>query len=384
MLANGIQEITTTTGTGTVTLTAVTGFTRFSSGFANGQSASYAIKDGANREWGIGTVGAGNTLARTTITARLVAGVYTTSGATAITLASGAAEVICTDHTGVTFPIAKTSGLQGVLDAKAPLASPAFTGRVGVAGSVSGNVLITAPASAGVNTAVYVPLSLRGGIPMIMQSSGSMGAGGALTGLTALNTTYPNCYMYFIAGAVFSGSAAGWYYAVMSSTTTATVYNNVYTSGVAGIPSSPTEVSGPGPGAYVQTTSAQITGYSLTIPGGSLGPNGVLGFSLQSTYPNNANTKTIRAVFGGTVVLVSGQTTSASQSVLREIANQGSQSRQVTHASGSTGSGNSTGAAIRLSVNTSADQTFSTAHQLAVDTDFLVIEYFACEVRYGA
>ena len=100
MLANGIKETTATTGTGTVTLAAVTGFTRFANGFADGLLASYAIKDGNNWEWGIGTVGAGNTLARTTVTATLVAGTYTTTGATAITLASGAAEIICTDHTG--------------------------------------------------------------------------------------------------------------------------------------------------------------------------------------------------------------------------------------------------------------------------------------------
>lgn len=100
MLANGIKETTDTTGTGTVTLAAIAGSVRFANGFATGSRASYAIKDGNNWEWGIGTVGAGNTLARTTITATLVAGTYTTTGAVAITLASGAADVICTQHTG--------------------------------------------------------------------------------------------------------------------------------------------------------------------------------------------------------------------------------------------------------------------------------------------
>lgn len=99
MLSNGIKEKTATTGAGTITLSAVTGFARFSD-IATGHPASYAIKDGNNWEWGIGTVGASNTLARTVITARLVAGTYTSSGATAITLASGNAEVICTEHTG--------------------------------------------------------------------------------------------------------------------------------------------------------------------------------------------------------------------------------------------------------------------------------------------
>jgi hypothetical protein len=99
MLANGIREASTTTGTGTLTLALVTGFTRFSNGFAVSSQASYAINNGNNWEWGIGTVGAGNTLARTTITATLVSGVYTTTGATAISL-TGASVVMCVEHTG--------------------------------------------------------------------------------------------------------------------------------------------------------------------------------------------------------------------------------------------------------------------------------------------
>lgn len=102
MLANGVKETTTTTGTGTVTLAAVTGAARFSQAFSVGDIASYAIKDGDNWEWGIGTVSAGNTLARTAITATLVSGTYTATGATAITL-SGSAEVLCAEHTGNTI-----------------------------------------------------------------------------------------------------------------------------------------------------------------------------------------------------------------------------------------------------------------------------------------
>ena len=101
MLANGVKETTTTTGTGTVTLAAVTGFARFASAFANGERAAYCIQDGNNREWGVGTVGAGNTLERTFRLGTLVGGVYSADpagGLAAITLASGSAEVICDVH----------------------------------------------------------------------------------------------------------------------------------------------------------------------------------------------------------------------------------------------------------------------------------------------
>lgn len=93
MLANGVKETTATTGTGTLTLSAVTGYVRVAQAFAVGARLVYAMKDGDNWEWGIGTVGAANTLERTLINATYVSGTYTSVGAAAITLASGAAEV---------------------------------------------------------------------------------------------------------------------------------------------------------------------------------------------------------------------------------------------------------------------------------------------------
>ena len=143
MLANGIKETTGTSGTGTVTLASITGFTRFANGFANGALASYAIRDGNNWEWGVGTVGAGNTLARTTIIATLVAGTYTTTGATAITLASGSAEVIGVDHTGTTRPISNLTGTSANLAA-------ALTDETGTGSAVFGtNPTLTGATLAG-------------------------------------------------------------------------------------------------------------------------------------------------------------------------------------------------------------------------------------------
>lgn len=69
MLANGVKETTTTTGTGTVTLSAVTGYPRVADVVPTGAPVDYAIQSGNNREAGIGTVGAGNTLTRVRATA---------------------------------------------------------------------------------------------------------------------------------------------------------------------------------------------------------------------------------------------------------------------------------------------------------------------------
>jgi hypothetical protein len=94
MYGNAIKESTATAGTGTMTLSQVAGFERFSDVFSTNDLVYYCIEDGTSREWGIGTVGASNTLARTTILEKLVAGTRSLSPGTGITL-SGAATVFC-------------------------------------------------------------------------------------------------------------------------------------------------------------------------------------------------------------------------------------------------------------------------------------------------
>lgn len=89
VVADRVQETTTTAGTGTVTLAgAVTGYQSFAT-IGNGNTTYYTITNGANWEVGIGTYStSGPTLARTTILASSNAG-------SAITL-SGTSIVFCT------------------------------------------------------------------------------------------------------------------------------------------------------------------------------------------------------------------------------------------------------------------------------------------------
>lgn len=68
ILADRVQETTTTTGTGTVTLAGATsGFQSFSA-VGNGNSTYYSITGGSEFEVGIGTyTTSGTTLSRTTV-----------------------------------------------------------------------------------------------------------------------------------------------------------------------------------------------------------------------------------------------------------------------------------------------------------------------------
>lgn len=60
-----IQETTTSTGTGTITLAgAVSGYQTFSSGFVVGDAVGYAIVGGAEWEVGIGTLASSSMISR--------------------------------------------------------------------------------------------------------------------------------------------------------------------------------------------------------------------------------------------------------------------------------------------------------------------------------
>lgn len=68
IVADRVQETSTTTGTGSYALAgAATGFRAFGSVCSDGDTAFYTAEDGTDWEVGLGTWGAGNVLTRTTI-----------------------------------------------------------------------------------------------------------------------------------------------------------------------------------------------------------------------------------------------------------------------------------------------------------------------------
>lgn len=225
------------------------------------------------------------------------------------------------------------------------------------------------------DVANYTPVGkgyvlLATSIPFVFVSSGTMGNNGALSGITAVSAIYPAAYVYLEANVIAAGVAAGWYYAVFSSTTAATVYNNVYTSGVPAIPASPTPFVTTGPGAYTRTVTV-IGGYSITLPANTLGDNGYLDVKQAYTQTNNANNKNGYVRMNGTVVLSVGLFSTASMNLTGLVANAGIKTKQ--YASTVCSVANYSLATALRSIDTTTSQTVDISFQAATATDTVVL-----------
>jgi hypothetical protein len=212
----------------------------------------------------------------------------------------------------------------------------------------------------GIVSANAGPETVSSGLPLIYAGSGSMANNGALTLTTALTFAYPNAYVYLPTNAISAGSAAGWYYAVFSSTTVATVYNNTYVPAagtIPTIPATPTAFVTVGPGAYVGG-SAEIDVFIAGFPGGSMGNNGYLEVHSVSTFTNTASAKlaTIRWGAGsgvGSIIANPGLASNTSMNDFRRVWNRGRLDRQVSGNGGTGPIGVSTNAnTFTLTVNT--------------------------------
>jgi hypothetical protein len=226
----------------------------------------------------------------------------------------------------------------------------------------------------------------QSGIPVLIPSSGNIGNNGALSGLTALPVAMAACFMYFPAGAIAAGSAAGLYFVAMDTTSSGTIYNNTYAQGAAAAPQKLVPFVTVGPGAYVQTT-AEVNLRQVTVPGGSMGPNGrSREFSLMEV-PNNANLKTLRAYFD---TLLHGNVAPTTTLSLRQeffVQNTGSETAQ-RYAVGTSGVAVTSGtqSAVNLlagTVDTRVDKLVAITGQLGNAADYLISTAFSVEVLQG-
>lgn len=222
------------------------------------------------------------------------------------------------------------------------------------------------------------PFIVMSGVASGIAPTGTVGANGALTLGTALPNIYSvGLYLYFPAGAVYSGSAAGSYWCVMSSTTVGTVYNNVLVD-VPSVPSSPTAIVDAGPGAFTGVTS-EVTLASYTIKGGTLGTNGQVRSDETWLANNTAGAKTIRGKFGGTQGMSGSLASNLSLHLMTIFRNRGSESSNGTFAALSMGATSGSAGGF-LSINTANDWIWSKTAQTATATDYMIIDGFLLEI----
>lgn len=216
-------------------------------------------------------------------------------------------------------------------------------------------------------------------IPMYVPGSGTLSASGALSGITAFTTSFINCYLYFPAGAIGTGSQAGMYFAQLATSSTGTVYQNQYLTGLPTIPS--VLIPCTSASSYTQTTATSLTVATFTLPGNSMGPNGKV--RITATFQNTAgaNTKTNTIVFGGNAVANQGSTSNQSASWIKDIYNRGATNIQTTTAGLGFGTGNTGGNTLQFSVDTTQPVAIQFQSQLnAVATEWAGLDSFCVEV----
>lgn len=255
---------------------------------------------------------------------------------------------------------------------------------------VATSALTYTKASEGAVTGAGIRLAAQGAIPMILQSSCTVGANGAVTGLTAFNfPSYPvPCYLYFGPNAIGAGVAAGWYYSTITAATTATVFNNPLGSDLPTIPASPTAFSGTTGGAYTQSTGF-VQAISWTLPADTLGVSGSVELNALWNCNSTAGTKNRYAMFGSAQVLQSGALSGASNTVCQDrimVRNRGRRNAQVALSpfSGSSFGPNGNNPNGIFAVDTSVAQTLGFAMALSVATDYIVLDGWDIRVYPGS
>jgi len=130
----------------------------------------------------------------------------------------------------------------------------------------------------------------------------------------------------------------------------------------------------------VTTSTSVVTLATITIPAGLLGANGKLKIYPLWSTTNNANFKTLRATFGGSVCSTMVSQSVPNNSGLLIIRNINSESVQKCSSGLVAGIGSSSGSISSPTVDTSAATNITITGQLAVGTDTMTLEDLFVEV----
>jgi len=207
---------------------------------------------------------------------------------------------------------------------------------------------------------------------------------------SAFNVLASGGYCYLPAG---SGGLAtgGWYWCRMTNGTNGEVFAETYSgTGQPAFVSSPTAMPNLSAGRITQLTT-EIYGPSFTMPGGSMGPNGIASFFIKWLTSSTAGTKNIRCRAGAGSIFSTPLTTTNNDQLVRVTrVNMGVQNRQIGNRTGSStsawdsGSTGTTYSGDVTTIDTSVDQPVAFTGQLAVTTDSIIMIPFQFTVQYGA
>ena len=127
-------------------------------------------------------------------------------------------------------------------------------------------------------------------------------------------------------------------------------------------------------------STSVVTLATITIPAGLMGANGKLKIYPLWATTNNANTKTLRALFSGSTCTTMPTQSVPNNSGLVIIRNTNNEAAQKCSSGLVAGIGSSTGSIASITIDTTAATTVTITGQLAVGTDTLTLEDLFVEV----
>lgn len=208
--------------------------------------------------------------------------------------------------------------------------------------------------------------------PYAIANSGTVTAvttAGNLTLGTALNQTYSGGIWLFMPSTALAApnNVAGWYFAVMSSTTVGSMYlDSTQTVIIAG--------SGAG---YTGDTTERALPVTFTIPANTLGLNGGSVRVWANALTNNsAGAKTLKVKQAATALVTNSSTTSTGSTIAGEIMQQGNSA--IIYMPLTTNAAATAGTPVVIS--TASDLPITMTLQLAVATDVVILQNFRLEL----
>lgn len=281
----------------------------------------------------------------------------------------------------------KITPASGTINGRANLVIPFGAGAYL---SSDGTGDLVASYSLGLNGRLTV---LKTSVPMVLPPNGTVtntvgGASIALSGTGLDATLEDGCYMYLPQNGAFAGSAAGFYYVVMSSRTAGTVYSNYWDNatavGAPTIPANPSNITSVRGATAYTTPNGQVVMARQTLQGGLMGRTGRLQTMMFFTFSNSNQQKQLLVDLGGFSYHSTSPTTQTAASMHGGFSNVGRADRQKTmHLNfGAGGFQQGIYTPERGTVNTDNDLTHEVRGNIAAGgtTDFIILHSAVSEV----